>query len=97
MPSRECEELEAAIEAWREFGEELEPQVVVAFVERIGKRIDARARELADARDGRRRAARAGARARLRSADSASRCRSSRASFAGELVMAIDLAYDLRD
>ncbi len=50
MTNREREELEAAIHARVELGEELEPQIVDGFVERIEKRIDARARELADAR-----------------------------------------------
>jgi hypothetical protein len=40
------DELEAAIEARREVGRELEPQVIDGFVERIEKRIDARVREL---------------------------------------------------
>jgi hypothetical protein len=42
MPTPEREELAAAIEARRELGEELEPQVIDAFVERIEKRIHAR-------------------------------------------------------
>jgi hypothetical protein len=50
MPTSEREELEAAIEARRELGEELEPLVVDGFVERIQKRIEARAGELAQAR-----------------------------------------------
>lgn len=41
------DELEAAIAARREVGAELEPQVIDGFVERIEKRIDERARELA--------------------------------------------------
>lgn len=36
------DELEAAIEARRELGQELEPHVIDGFVERIEKRIDAR-------------------------------------------------------
>jgi small-conductance mechanosensitive channel len=36
------DELHAAIEARRELGEELEPQVIDAFVERIEERIDRR-------------------------------------------------------
>jgi len=39
------EELVAAIEARREVGEALEPPVIDAFVERIERRIDERARE----------------------------------------------------
>jgi hypothetical protein len=41
------EELEAAIAARQEVGAELEPQIIDGFVERIEKRIDERARELA--------------------------------------------------
>jgi hypothetical protein len=41
------DELEAAIAARREVGAELEPQLIDGFVERIEKRIDERARELA--------------------------------------------------
>ena len=41
------DELEAAIAARREVGAELEPHVIDGFVERIEKRIDQRARELA--------------------------------------------------
>jgi hypothetical protein len=41
------DELEATIAARREVGAELEPQVIDGFVERIEKRIDERARELA--------------------------------------------------
>jgi hypothetical protein len=44
------DELEVAIAARREVGAELEPQVIDAFVERIEKRIDERARELAPKR-----------------------------------------------
>ena len=36
------DELQAAIEARRELGEELEPQVIDGFVERIERRLDAR-------------------------------------------------------
>jgi hypothetical protein len=50
MPTSERDELEAAIQARRELGEELEPQLVDGFVERIERRIDERARELAAAR-----------------------------------------------
>jgi hypothetical protein len=41
------DELNAAIEARRELGAELEPELIDGFVERIEKRIDERARELA--------------------------------------------------
>jgi hypothetical protein len=46
------DELEAAIEARREVGADLEPQVIDGFVERIEKRIDQRARELQPRRGG---------------------------------------------
>jgi hypothetical protein len=36
------DELQAAIEARRELGDELEPQVIDGFVERIERRLDAR-------------------------------------------------------
>jgi hypothetical protein len=38
----EREDVQAAIEARRELGEELEPHVIDSFIERIEKRIDAR-------------------------------------------------------
>jgi hypothetical protein len=41
----EREELQAAIEARRELGSELEPHVIEGFVERIEKRLDERIRE----------------------------------------------------
>jgi hypothetical protein len=44
------DELEAAIAARAETGAELEPHVIDGFVERIEKRIDERARELAPKR-----------------------------------------------
>jgi hypothetical protein len=44
------DELQAALAARREVGEELEPQVIDAFVERIERRIEERARELAPQR-----------------------------------------------
>ena len=44
--SQTRDELEAAIEARREVGAELEPHVIDGFVERIEKRIDERARQL---------------------------------------------------
>ena len=43
-------ELEASIAARRELGEELEPQVIDAFVERIERRLDERLRERLPAR-----------------------------------------------
>jgi hypothetical protein len=46
------DELEVAIAARREVGAELEPQVIDAFVERIEKRIDERAHELASQQAG---------------------------------------------
>lgn len=48
--SRTRDELQAAIAARREVGEELEPHVIDAFVERIERRIDERMRERAPAR-----------------------------------------------
>jgi hypothetical protein len=39
----EREDVHAAIEARRELGDELEPQIIDSFVERIEKRIDERA------------------------------------------------------
>ena len=50
MPTPEREELEAVIQARRELGEDLEPQLVEGFVDRIERRIDERAKELASAR-----------------------------------------------
>jgi len=47
-PDRETrEEFRAAVEARRELGEELEPQVIDSFVERIERRIDERVAKLA--------------------------------------------------
>jgi hypothetical protein len=40
----EREDVQSAIEARRELGEELEPQVIDSFLERIEKRIDERVR-----------------------------------------------------
>jgi hypothetical protein len=40
----EREDVHAAIEARRELGEQLEPEVIDSFVERIEKRLDKRAR-----------------------------------------------------
>jgi hypothetical protein len=103
MPTPEREELEAAIEARRELGEELEPQVIDAFVERIEKRIDQRARELAGSRS-----RRAVPRVPDWSAFALAICSLGiaipiveKASFAGEIVMwlaivAVNLAYNLR-
>jgi hypothetical protein len=39
------DELSAAIEARRELGKELEPQVIEGFIDRVGKAIDARVDE----------------------------------------------------
>jgi hypothetical protein len=60
MAGTERDELEAAIAARRELGEEFEPQVVDAFLARIEKRIDARVDEQVAKRARRHGAARTG-------------------------------------
>ena len=52
LVSETRDELKAALEARRELGAELEPQVIDGFVERIEQRIEQRARELQPRRSG---------------------------------------------
>jgi hypothetical protein len=101
MPTPERDELEAAIQARRELGEELEPQLVDGFVERIERRIDERARELMSARRPARRRPDWSAFALAILSLGVAVPIVEKTSFAGQLVMwiaivAVNLAYNFR-
>jgi hypothetical protein len=101
MARAEREELEAALEARRELGEEMEPEVIDAFLDRIEQRAAARAREQAPARRTATRRPDWSAFALAIASLGIAIPLSEKTDFAGEFLMwlaivAVNLAYNLR-